>query len=818
VELVVAVWAVFKAGAAYVPVDPAYPAERIAFMLANAGSALVITTGALAGQLPADPDRLLLLDDPDIARELAAYSDRNLADGERGGPLLPDLPLYVIHTSGSTGRPKAVVMRAAGMANLVAWQDGVVAGAPGKVTAQYAPISFDGSVQEICSALLSGKTLVECPEQTRRDPERLVAWLDRHRVQELFVPNLVVQAVCETANERGMDLPALCDVVQSGEALVPSDAIRTFFARGERRMHNQYGPTETHVMTACTLPPGVVDWPAAPPIGGPIANARLYVLDRWLEPVAPGVVGELYIAGAGLARGYLNQTGLTAERFVACPWGPRGERMYRTGDLVRHSRDGELRFVGRADYQVKIRGFRIELGEVEAAIARHPGVGHAVVIARPAAPGGIGAGQRLPEDRSGERRLVAYVVAAGEPRPDPRTLAKHVAESLPDYMVPAAFVVLDAFPLTPNGKLDRRALPEPDGEPQAAIRGPRTPEEEVLCGLFAELLGLPRVGIDDDFFRLGGHSFLTTQLVKRIRTTFGVELSVRSVFEAPTVAGLTEQIGSDATRDPFVTLLPLRPRGGRPPLFCVHPGSGTSWSYAGLMTHIGPDQPMYGLQARGLREPARMPATIAEMAADYAEHVRAVHPGGPYRILGWSFGGLAAHAVATRLQELGEQVSHLVIVDAYPPDLSRPVPHRADHELIASALAPGFEFDPRELAEDQDTVLARYSEYLSQENDRLAALGEAGLKAVIDVHVSNSRLMGTFAPAVFRGDLLFFTATRPTPGVTWPEEVRRQLTVESWRPYVTGAIHAHDIDATHGSMLSDPAAVAGIGRLLDQSL
>jgi amino acid adenylation domain-containing protein len=803
-ELIIAVWAVFKAGATYVPVDPAYPAERIVYMLDDSAPNVVVTNTAVAAALP-ERHRgrtTLITDDPVVARRIASRAGADIAAHERPVLLLPDHPLYVIYTSGSTGRPKPVQMRAAGILNLVTWQDPVVPRTEGKITAQYAPISFDGSVQEMCSALLYGKTLVACPEETRRNAEQLVTWLDRHAVQELFAPNLVVDAVCRAADDLGLELPALCDVVQSGEALVPNDTMRAFFARPGRRLHNQYGPSETHVMTGRVLPADPAEWAAAPDIGGPVANARTYVLDAALRPVAPGVTGELYIAGAGLARGYLGRPGASAERFVACPFGAPGVRMYRTGDMVRWNRDGRLEYAGRADQQVKIRGFRVEPGEIEAVLSRHPSVARAAVVARADGPG---------------RRLVAYVVPAGAAPADPADLRTHLGRSLPDYMVPASFVPLSELPLTPNGKLDRRALPDPDAD-RGEDQGPRTPEEQILSGLFAELLGLAGVAVDDDFFQLGGHSFLATQLVKRIRATFGVDLSVRSVFEEPTVAGLAREIASDVTRDPFTPLLPLRPRGSRPPLFCIHPGSGTSWSYAGLLSHLDPDQPLYGLQARGLSDPDALPSSIAELADDYVATIREVQPSGPYRLLGWSFGGLAAHAVATRLERVGEEVGLLAVVDAYPPVAGLAAPDVSEQELLAGSLLPGFAFHPDELRDDIDGLVARYARHLERANHPMAALGERGLKGVMRVYAANDRLMGTFEPAVFSGDLTFFGALRETPGAALDEEVRGSMTVDAWRPLTAGTVHHHDIDATHGAMLSDPEALAAIGKALRGAL
>ncbi|GGK73152.1 amino acid adenylation domain-containing protein [Mangrovihabitans endophyticus] len=795
---VVAVLAAAKTGAAYLPVDPALPAERIDFMLLSARPTVVITTMRHASQMPGEPDARLELDRAETVAQLAAAPAGDVTGRERLGPLLPDHPLYVIYTSGSTGRPKAVVVRAGGIANLLRWQEGVLPGDAAQMVAHFAPVTFDVSVQELFSALLSGKTLVLCPEEVRRNAEQLVDWLDRHGVQELFAPNLVVEAIAEAAEEHQRFLPALRDIIQSGEALLPGRQMRAFHDRvAGRRMHNQYGPTETHVITGWVLPERTADWDAAPDMGGPIANARLYVLDHRLRLLPPGVTGELYIAGAGLGRGYLNRPDMTAERFVADPFAPG--RMYRTGDLVRWTPDGRVRFVARADHQVKIRGFRVELGEVEATVARHPSVAQAAVILR--------------EDAPGDRRMVAYVVPANGDQPDVGTLRKHVATSLPDYMMPAAFVTLPHLPLTRNGKLDRRALPAP-GDGDGTTDRPRTPEEEVLAGLFGEFLGLPSIGVHDDFFASGGHSFLATRLIRRVNAAFGTDLSVRSLFAAPTVAQLAVELGADVDRDAFATLLPLRPRGSRPPLFCVHPGSGTSWCYAGLLGGLPSDEPVYGLQARGLSAPAVLPSSIDEMVADYLAEIRAVTPEGPYRLMGWSFGGLVAHALAVSMQAKGLTVDRLVIVDAYPPALDLPVPERADHDIIAPLLAADFPFDPAELTTDPAAVLSRYAAYLARRDDRLAGLGEQGLRAAMSVYVNNNRLMATFPQGVFDGDLLFLAAGRDTPGVTWSPEVRQRLTAEAWQPFVTGRVERHTVDATHNEMLTDPSAIRDIAAVL----
>ncbi|MFJ2746356.1 amino acid adenylation domain-containing protein, partial [Streptomyces sp. NPDC087440] len=460
--LPVALLAVVKSGAAYVPVDPAYPAERIDYMLQDADPVCVLGSAETLGRLP---EGLAGRGVEVTAETVTAYADVDLSDVERGGVLLrPEHPVYVMYTSGSTGRPKAVMFRAGAMANLLAWHgrrhgDGLTSGSTagavsgpasgvtsGVTTAHFTSISFDVAAQEIFTALWSGGILALPREDVRKDPAELVRWLDRRGVNELYAPNLVIEAVAEASAELGLPLPELTDVAQAGEALTLHGPVRKFFASVPgRRLHNHYGPTETHVVTALSLEGDPAEWPVLPSIGRPVANSRVYVLDERLRPVPVGVAGELYLAGAQLARGYLNRPALTAERFVADPFAGSGERMYRSGDLARRRADGRMEFLGRADFQVKIRGFRVELGEVEAAIASHPDVAQVAVVAR--------------EDRSGGEQLVAYVVPREREETDDIDVRRYLSGRLPEFMVPAAVVVLDALPLTANGKLDRRALP-----------------------------------------------------------------------------------------------------------------------------------------------------------------------------------------------------------------------------------------------------------------------------------------------------------------------------------------------------------------------
>ena len=499
---------------------------------------------------------------------------------------------------------------------------------------------------------------------------------------------------------------------------------------------------------------------------------------RNLEPVPAGVAGELYIAGSGLARGYLGRFGLTAERFVADPHGVAGSRMYRTGDLGRWRADGVMEFLGRADTQIKLRGLRIEPGEIESVLLRQGSVAQAAVMVR--------------EDVPGVRRLVAYVVPAGR-NIDAVSLRAFVGITLPDYMVPSAVVALERLPLTPNGKLDRRMLPVPDLAMASRRRAPRTPQEEVLCGLFAEILGLQRIGIDENFFELGGHSLLAIRLISRVRSSLDVEISIRSLFEAPTVETLAKRLvrGRPARSD-FEVLLPIRPVGSKRPLFCIHDAGGFSWPYSKLIRHVPAEYPIYGLQARSLTQREMRPSSIEEMAADYLTLIRKIQPVGPYNLLGWSFGGLVAHAIATRLQSMGQEVSLLALLDSYPIEDGDP---RSGFEAESDALAAQVAINPiRNLLD----VLRR---------EGLSTLKEHHYEAIMDTFKSNTRLARTFAPHRFKGDILLFVAT----------DSEAKPPVESWRPHLTREIRVHPIDCAHDNMM-DPIPAEKIGAVLARAL
>jgi amino acid adenylation domain-containing protein len=530
VEIVLAQLAVAKAGAAFLPVDPDYPAERIGFMLADAAPVLVVTNRQLAAGLPEQSRPVtVVLDEPGTVAAVDRLPASAPTDADRRSPLSPDHPAYVIYTSGSTGTPKGVVVTHRGLASFSAGEAERYAVEPGDRVLQFSSPSFDASVLELCMALPVGAALVVPPPGPLLG-EHLAAVLAEQKVTHALIPPVALATVPEEA--AGYGLPDFRTVVVGGDAC--SAELVQRWAPG-RRMINSYGPTEATVVSTWTEP--LVAGRGTPSIGRPIPNMRTYVLDGWLRPVPVGTAGELYVAGIGLARGYLSRPGLTAQRFLADPFGPPGERMYRTGDLVRWTADGELEFFGRVDDQVKIRGLRIELGEIEATLLRHPDVADVAVIAR---------------EHNGHKQLVAYPVPAPGCTVDPARLRAHLAATLPDYMVPAAIVPLDRLPLSPNGKLDRRVLPA--AEITATVTGtddtePRTETEQVIADIWAEVLELPAVGVEDDFFAVGGDSVRSLLIASRVGAAFDITLTPRDVLVAHTVALLADLVEDRVLRE-----------------------------------------------------------------------------------------------------------------------------------------------------------------------------------------------------------------------------------------------------------------------------
>ena len=648
-DMLTAILGVFKAGAAYLPLDPQHPAGRLAQVLRQSGAAHVMAAEELRavlsealGPLPEGvrPEVLPMRPEPArAARPLVA----------RGGP---GHLAYVIYTSGSTGTPKGAMLEQRGMVNHLYTKVEELRLTADDRVAQTASQCFDISVWQFLVALLVGGSVEIIGDELTHDPRRLLGHVERSGVTVLEVVPSLLQAFFaegEAGRLAGLKLDGLRWLLMTGEALPPELCRRWAGAYPAVPMINAYGPTEcsddvTHHV--------VGQAPAAEvrqmPIGRPVGNMRTYVLDRTRGPVPVGVAGELWVGGVGVGRGYLNDPERTAQAFAPDHLAGDGGRLYRTGDLARYLEDGTLEYLGRIDHQVKVRGYRIELGEIESRLCAHPSVREAVVLARDEAGGG--------------KRLVAYVVCRDSDEAGAAELKGFLRAALPEYMVPSTFVTLGRMPLTSNGKTDRRALPaveHAEAPPEHAFVAPRDETEEELARIWESVLGVERVGVRDKFFELGGHSLMALRLLARVRQQFRRDITIDALLQAETVESLARLLRPAAGAENWSPLVALQPRGSRPPFFCVHPATGSAFAYVELARHVGAEQPFYGLQAP-VDEPLEK---IEEMAALYLEAVTAAQSSGPYHLGGWSMGGRVAYEMARQLRARGEEVALLVLFD-----------------------------------------------------------------------------------------------------------------------------------------------------------
>ncbi|TQM25439.1 non-ribosomal peptide synthase protein (TIGR01720 family)/amino acid adenylation domain-containing protein [Nocardia bhagyanarayanae] len=767
VDLVVAMYAVSKAGGAYVPVDPDQPAQRTEYILETAAPVCVLTDADADFTTSAAPvvrlDRL----------DLSAVDPSALTDLDRLAPLRAEHPAYVIFTSGSTGRPKGVAVSHGAIVNQLLWKTAEFGLCADDVVLLNTAATFDVSVWEFWSPAVRGGRLVIAAPGGHRDPAYLNELMAREGVTTLHTVPSILDALLT-----GRLAESLRRVLAIGEALPAALARRFAAAAPDTELFNVYGPTEAAV-SITSHPVRAVD-AVAVPIGVPAWNSQVYVLDSRLRPVPVGVPGELYLAGAQLARGYFGRLDLTAERFVANPF-DAGTRMYRTGDLVAWNAAGELEYLGRTDFQVKIRGFRIELGEIDAVLAEHPEVDFAVTVGR--------------ENAAGATLLVSYVM--GAPGLDTGLLIEWTARTLPSHMVPAAIVVLDELPLTSSGKLDRAALPEPEFA-AGAYRAPSTALETTVCGVFAEVLCVDRIGLDDNFFELGGNSLIATKLSARLSEAVAEAIPVVWVFTAPTPAGIVAQLragGSESagTDSAFDVLLPLRTSGAAEPLFCVHPIGGIAWSFAGLTAHLDTERPVYGLQSPALSSAAPLPDSIEDWARLYVKHVRSVQPEGPYHLLGWSLGGVLAHAMAVQLQDEGEEVALLGMMDSHLRSAADSHADVSVPELLGGLLGDRV----AEFGLDETVELPELAKRLSTLPEPFASFGAERIGRVVDAAVASADLDAVYRPRVFDGRLVYFTAAQSDP--------TGSAGAATWTAAVTGPVHNHQVDATHWRMTTDSA-------------
>jgi amino acid adenylation domain-containing protein len=787
-EMVVGLLGILKAGGAYVPFDPGYPQERLKFMIEDTAVPILLTQHSLLEKLPDHGARVLCLD-----RDWDAISQES--DDNLPAETSPENLAYVIYTSGSTGKPKGVEIPHRGITRLIAGVE-YARFDSSQVFLQLAPISFDASTFELWGALAHGAQCVLFPGRTPTLHE-LRAVLEKHGITILWLTASLFNTIIEQAPEA---ISGVRQLLTGGEALSVRHVRRALSLLPDTQIINGYGPTESTTFACCYPIPKQIDRTLnSIPIGRPIANTEIFILDAHLNAVPIGVPGELFIGGLGLARGYLNRPDATAEKFIPNPFSAEaGARLYRTGDRARYLANGDVEFLGRLDDQVKIRGFRIEPAEIENALKQHPAVQNAVVIAR--------------EDCPGNKNLVGYVVLTAATSLAAHELRTFLGNKLPEYMVPSAYVFLDAIPLTPNGKVDRLSLPVPDRS--SAGRGyqpPRTPMEEMLARIWAQVLEVERVGIRDNFFDLGGHSLLAVRVSNLIERSIGTSFGVTSIFQAPTVEQLALLLNQATPGAETSSLVPLQTQGGKPPFFWIHGEA----SDAVLPLYLGPDQPLYGLKHQSQDGRRALYTTVEAIAAHYLDEIRSVQPEGPFYLGGYCFGGLLAFEMTRQLQQQRQKVALLALLNpagdtggSYNGSLSSPsLQDDVRRHLLALSPLP---------ARDKWNYVAERA--VQKLKGRLTNSIITPVHKITDPLVSKTcERFGIAIPASMRSSYILNIYRRALRAyAAQPLEANMVLLLSSdfspdlrsdWCKRSTGTVNIHQVPGTHVTVVSESVQV-----------
>ena len=795
-DLIVAVLAILKAGGAYVPLDPAYPQNRLEFMMADSGAPLMLTHSTLAEKLPAN-DASICIDR--LGDKLISQSEENLPSVSGADNLA-----YVMYTSGSTGKPKGVTVTHRNVVRLVK-NTNYASFSRDEVFLQASTISFDASTFEIWGSLLNGARLVMLPAGAPSLKE-LGEAIKRHQVTTLWLTAGLFHLMVENHLD---DLRGLRQLLAGGDVLSVPHVKRVFEELPNCRLINGYGPTENTTFTCCYPLNDLSKVNGSVPIGFPISNTSVYVLDRQSNPVPIGIPGELYIGGDGLARGYLDRPELTGERFVRNPFSANGDRLYRTGDLVRYKPTGEIEFIGRVDNQVKVRGFRVELGEIEAALMQHESVREAVVVAR---------------KDSGDKHLVAYFVPR-HAHLNTEDVREFLQTRLPDYMRPSVFVSLAALPLSPVGKVDRRALPAPaEGkrEPEKGFVAPGDELELKLTRIWEQVLRVNPIGADENFFELGGHSLLAVKLFAEIEKNFGKNLPLATLLQAPTVRQLARVLRDEGWQSAWSSLVPIQTGGARTPFFCIHAAGGNVLEYHDLARLLGPDQPFYGLQAKGLDGQSAPHTSIKEMAAHYLKEMREIQPAGPYLLGGRSSGGTIAFEMACQLEAMGEKVALLALLDTFPAGYFKLLSLSAGQRLTRRAKKwQSHLINLRSLgAADKLRYLATKLHYAPAKAKHkiyrraykiYQKFGKPLPQVLQNIEEINFTAVKDYEPRVYSGDVTLFLATDLTADYD---------SKDGWRELVKGRIDTHEIPGNHLNIIKEPGVqtlAEKLRALLDQS-
>ncbi len=777
VEMVVSLLAIFKAGAAYLPIDLSTPPARAVWMLNATNVALVLTQQDVLPRLADCQLPMLTLEE--AWSRLVEKSEENLPR-----TITAQYPAYVIYTSGSTGTPKGVMVNHHSLLNLVFWHQQAFGLGPQDKTTQLANLGFDASVLELWPYLASGTHVHLVDEKTRLSPAMLVPWLVRQQITVCFVPTALVEMALQLSWPAFARLRLL---LTGGEQLH-----RTPSARAPFRLMNQYGPTENTVVASWTpVAPGSQQ-NHLPTIGRAITNTRLYVLNGagMVQPV--GVAGELYIGGKSVAQGYLGRPDLTAERFVPDPFSQEpGARLYRTGDIVRFLPDGNLEFVGRRDHQVKIRGYRIELREIEQVLLGYPGVREAVVVVN--------------DSLAGEKRLMAYIVPQEGVSLVKDQLRAYLKEQLPEYMHPSSLSLLDELPLTANGKVDRQALaqrrPISMATPEHYI-APRDSIELQLVQLWERLLGISPIGVTDNFFQLGGHSLAGVRLMSQIQRLFAVDLPLSTLFEGATIEHLAEVLRQQGGQREASPLVEMQAAGSQPPLFCVHAAGGEVLCYMSLAHHLGTERPVYGLQSVQMPADQNAMPSLVEMAARYIQAVRNLQPEGLYHLCGWSMGGVIAFEMARQLVEQGQQVAFLGLIDSYPPQAEEEPDERTLLMQFINDLAGGTGAVLSQGYADRSDVSADSQlEYLLSEAQRANILPSgvdiAYIRQLFSTFKKNREALSGYQIQPYAGRVTLFQASAFTQGA------QVEIT-HGWRQFAAQIDEAYALPGDHYTILRDP--------------
>ena len=796
-EMVVGMLGILKAGGAYVPLDPAYPQERLKFMLSDSGASVLLTTKKLVAALPESGAQVVCLDTDSWV--VSQENQQNAVSHVTAENLA-----YVIYTSGSTGQPKGVMILHKGICNQLYWRQTTFGLTEQDKVLQTISFSFDPSVWQIFWPLLFGAQLILARPGGHQDTAYLVKMIASNQITVIALVPSILRVLLE---ERGFEnCLSLRHVTCGGEAM-PVDLLERFFARLnlENVLHNCYGPTEASIDATTWTCRGGTDQIIAP-IGRPIANTQIYILDENLQLVPVGLPGELHIGGVGLARGYLNRPELTAQKFIRNPSrSSPGARLYKTGDLARYMSDGNIEFLGRIDHQVKIRGFRIELGEIEAMLAQHPAIKQILVIAR--------------EDVLGDQRLVAYVVANSEQVLSQIELRSFLLAQLPEYMVPAAFVFLDTLPLNPNGKVNRRALPVPDSSSfsrSTSFVAPRDQLELTMMQIWSEVLGIQPIGVRDNFFDLGGHSLLAVRLFAQIEEKFGTKIPLSTLFQSGTVEALAQMIrqgqlavgdqvlskeAQDKSKTSWSSLVEIQPNGSKPPLFFLHPLGGEILCYHQLALHLGSEQPVYGLQPQGLDGKQPLCTQIEDMASHYIQEIQTIQRNGPYFLAGYSLGGIVAFEMAQQLQRLGEKVGILVMIDTLLPGYSTRSPFL---KRVFLHLDHVLQTGPAYLWQKSAGWIEHGKYHLQQRHKRdldiMDDLPETDKH--LEVVYANLQALDNYVFQVYSGRI---TLLRTEDQNRDEEAVGMQYDPQfGWGDVVAGGIDIHYVPGSHLSLLKEP--------------